>query len=49
MVDFGYDISDFRDIDEAYGSMEDLEELTKKAKELGIKVITFYSFYNLLS
>ena len=38
MVDFGYDISDFRDIDEAYGTMEDLEELTREAKKLGIKV-----------
>ena len=39
MVDFGYDISDFRKIDENYGTMADLEELTKKAKELGIKII----------
>ncbi|XP_014208338.1 maltase 1-like [Copidosoma floridanum] len=39
MVDFGYDISDFRDIDSAYGTMEDFENLTKKAKQLGVKVI----------
>lgn len=39
MVDFGYDISDFRKIDENYGTMEDLEALTAKAKKLGIKVI----------
>ncbi|XP_023315955.1 maltase 1-like [Trichogramma pretiosum] len=39
MVDFGYDISDFRDIEPDYGTMKDLEELTKKAKEMGIKVI----------
>lgn len=38
MVDFGYDISDFRDIDPAFGSMQDLEALTQKAKKLGIKV-----------
>ncbi|KAJ8680493.1 hypothetical protein QAD02_016280 [Eretmocerus hayati] len=39
MIDFGYDISDFKDIDPAFGSMADLEIMTKKAKELGIKVV----------
>lgn len=38
MVDFGYDISDFRDVDGPYGTMKDIEELTKKAKEHGVKV-----------
>lgn len=39
MVDFGYDISDFRAIDPIFGTMEDLEELFEKANEKGIKII----------
>ncbi|KAL0894367.1 hypothetical protein ABMA27_012990 [Loxostege sticticalis] len=39
MVDFGYDISDFYDIQPEYGTMADFEELVKKAHELGIKVL----------
>ena len=37
--DFGYDISNFTEVDELFGTMADLEELFKKAKEKGIKVI----------
>lgn len=39
MVDFGYDISDFKDIDPIFGTMKDFEDLLKKAKQLGIKLI----------
>jgi alpha-glucosidase len=39
MADFGYDISDFRNIDPMFGTMEDFENLLKKAKELGKKCI----------
>ncbi|XP_001660907.2 maltase 2 [Aedes aegypti] len=39
MKDFGYDISDFKDVDPTFGTLEDLKALIKKAKELGIKVI----------
>uniref|UniRef100_U5ELE7 alpha-glucosidase n=1 Tax=Corethrella appendiculata TaxID=1370023 RepID=U5ELE7_9DIPT len=39
MVDFGYDISDYRKIHEDYGTMEDFEVLVKRAHELGLKVI----------
>lgn len=39
MVDFGYDISDFKDVDPTFGTMRDLEELIAQAKKLGIKVI----------
>lgn len=39
MVDFGYDIADYRKIHEEYGTMEDFEELIKKANELGIRII----------
>lgn len=35
MVDFGYDISNFYKIHYEYGTMEDFEELLKKAHELG--------------
>ncbi|CAL7944762.1 unnamed protein product [Xylocopa violacea] len=35
----GYDISDFRDINPRFGTMQDLRNLLKKAKKLGIKVI----------
>lgn len=38
MVDFGYDISDFKDVDKRFGTMQDLEELIAKAKKLGVKV-----------
>lgn len=39
MKDFGYDISDFYDIQSEYGTMEDAVELFAKAKELDIKII----------
>lgn len=39
MVDFGYDISNFRAIQPEYGTMEDFERLVKEAKRLGLKVI----------
>ncbi|XP_044727453.1 maltase 1-like [Chrysoperla carnea] len=39
MVDFGYDISDFRNIHHEFGTLKDFEELTAEAKRLGIKII----------
>lgn len=39
MKDFGYDISDFRNVDETFGTNDDLKELFEKANELGIKII----------
>lgn len=39
MVDFGYDVSDFKTIDPLFGTMEDFDELFKVAKNLGIKII----------
>ncbi|XP_072743584.1 maltase 1-like [Anoplolepis gracilipes] len=39
MVDFGYDISDFKDVDPTFGTMQDLEGLIAQAKKLGIKVL----------
>ncbi|BFG05994.1 maltase A1 [Drosophila madeirensis] len=39
MVDFGYDISDFFDIQPEYGTLEDFRALIKKANELDLKII----------
>jgi alpha-glucosidase len=35
MADFGYDISDFKDIDPLFGTMEDFDKLVTKARGLG--------------
>jgi alpha-glucosidase len=35
MKDFGYDIQDFRDVDPAYGTMDDFHSLVKAVKEKG--------------
>ncbi|XP_043584365.1 alpha-glucosidase-like [Bombus pyrosoma] len=39
MVDFGYDISDFRNIYPAFGTVKDLEDLIREAHKVGIKVL----------
>ncbi len=39
LYDFGYDISDFTDIDPMYGSMEQFQHFTSLAHERGIKII----------
>ncbi|XP_017066177.1 maltase A3 [Drosophila eugracilis] len=39
MVDFGYDISDFFDIQPEYGTLEDFRALIKRAKELDLKIV----------
>ena len=38
-VDNGYDIADYRDIMDEFGTMEDAKQLIKAAHEHGIKVI----------
>ncbi|XP_003703631.2 alpha-glucosidase [Megachile rotundata] len=38
-VDYGYDISNFTDIDPDYGTLADFDRLVAKAKSLGLKVI----------
>lgn len=37
--DNGYDVADYRKIDPVFGSMEDLEELIREAKERGIELM----------
>lgn len=39
MIDFGYDIANFTNIDPTFGTLNDFELLTKKAKSLNLKVI----------
>lgn len=38
-VDNGYDISDYRDIDPMFGTMEDMERLVREAKKRGISIV----------
>ena len=37
--DYGYDISDYEDIDEKFGTMEDFDELLRLCHEKGLRVI----------
>ncbi|KAJ1528710.1 hypothetical protein ONE63_007103 [Megalurothrips usitatus] len=37
--DFGYDISNFKDVDPVYGTLADFDELIKKTHDLGMKVV----------
>lgn len=39
MKDFGYDISDYRDIDPIFGTLGDFDELISQAHQRGIKII----------
>ncbi|XP_011205957.2 maltase A3 [Bactrocera dorsalis] len=39
MADFGYDVSNFTEIDPMFGTLEDFEALLSKAKEIGVKII----------
>ncbi|MBM7616721.1 alpha-glucosidase [Weissella uvarum] len=39
MVDNGYDVSDYRDVNPMFGTLEDLEKFIVEAKQHGIKVI----------
>lgn len=39
MADFGYDISNFRNVDPVFGTLNDFDRLIEKAHGLGLKVI----------
>jgi len=39
MKDFGYDISDYRDVDPIFGSLADLDRLVERAHELDLRVL----------
>ncbi|RED17944.1 alpha-amylase family glycosyl hydrolase [Pontivivens insulae] len=39
MLDFGYDVSNYRDVDPLFGSLGDFDALIARAHELGLKVM----------
>ena len=39
MKDFGYDVSNYRDVDPVFGTLGDFDRLVEKAHSLGLKVI----------
>ncbi|WP_435103670.1 alpha-amylase family glycosyl hydrolase [Arhodomonas sp. AD133] len=39
MHDFGYDVSDYRDVDPMFGTLDDFRTLLARAHELGLKVM----------
>ena len=39
MKDFGYDVSDYRDVDPMFGTLADFDALVDKAHQLGLKVM----------
>jgi alpha-glucosidase len=39
MLDFGYDVSDYRDVDPMFGSLQDFDALVRRAHELDLKVM----------
>ncbi len=39
MLDFGYDVSDYRDVDPMFGTLGDFDALIHRAHELGLRVL----------
>lgn len=39
MADFGYDVSDYRDVDPLFGTLADFDRFVARAHELGLRVI----------
>jgi alpha-glucosidase len=46
MADFGYDISNFYEIDPIFGTMEDFDALIVEAKSLGNKQMLCNAWYD---
>ncbi|KAG5309439.1 MAL1 Maltase, partial [Acromyrmex insinuator] len=44
LVDFGYDILDFKDIEKLFNTLMDFENLIKQTKKIGLKVILDFVF-----
>ncbi|HEY0581668.1 MAG TPA: alpha-amylase family glycosyl hydrolase, partial [Chloroflexota bacterium] len=42
MADFGYDVSDYTDVDPIFGTLDDLDELIAAAHARGLKVLLDY-------
>jgi len=40
MKDFGYDISDYRNVDQVYGTLDDIRSLVSKLHDLGMSNFT---------
>ena len=38
-ADFGYDVSDYRDVDPQFGTLDDFDALAARCRELGLKLI----------
>ncbi len=39
MMDYGYDVSDYRDVDPIFGTLADFDTLVERAHELGLRVM----------
>ncbi|MEM9838334.1 MAG: alpha-glucosidase [Pseudomonadota bacterium] len=39
MADFGYDVADYRDVDEVFGTLKDFDALVERAHGLGLRII----------
>ena len=39
MLDYGYDVSDYRDVDPMFGTLADFDALIARAHELGLRVL----------
>lgn len=44
MLDMGYDVSDYLQIDPVFGTMADFDELLRETKKRGKKSIIIYSY-----